>query len=386
VTPERREQVFESLTHVGEAWSGARVRQGRLAMRRKRAQRRALRGGGAALGAMAALLLAFTHASPSPSVATTRAKEPAEPVVDDLADGALLLADGSSAEPLRAETALAVAEDGADRVQIDLLDGAARFDVVPDPRRVFSVDARGVRIDVLGTSFDVSIDERRVFVRVLRGHVRVTWRRGRRDLLADQSGIFPIDDVAWAGAAADAPPDEAAASVDEARTTAPEAPGEGARELSPRAAPREDWRGLARRGDYESAYRASREQDVGTTIEDLLLAADAARLSGHPREALPYLERAVALHARDARAHLAAFTLGRVHLQLGDASEAARAFAEAQRLDRRGLLVEQALAREVEAWSRAGRADLARARARSYIQRFPDGRYADRVRRFATPP
>jgi cytochrome c-type biogenesis protein CcmH/NrfG len=101
---------------------------------------------------------------------------------------------------------------------------------------------------------------------------------------------------------------------------------------------------------------------------------------------VPYLERAVHLHAADPRAHLAAFTLGRVHLALGDASAAARAFADAQRLDGRGILQEQALAREVEAWSRAGREDLAQARARTYIQRFPEGRYADRVRRFGTSP
>ncbi len=406
MTPERREKVFEALTHVGEEWTATRVAQGRLGLARKRRQRRAVRGAVAVAGAAALLALAVVD-RPSVAPIAVAPTAPASVPTEDLADGALLLADGSSAEPLRPETAMAVEEDSSERVRVDLIDGATRFDVVPDPHRVFSVDAHGVIIEVLGTSFDVAIDERRVFVRVLRGHVRVTWRRGRRDLVKDQSGIFPIDDASWAarsdalarpgestsmGARFDAGsgggvPAEAAPSPAGPVAAATPAASGRAPEARPVDAPaHEDWRGLARRGQYESAYRASLEQPVGTSIEDLLLAADAARLSGHPREALPYLERAVALHGQDSRAHLAAFTLGRVRLALGDASGAARAFAEAQRLDSHGLLVEQALAREVEAWARAGREDLARTRADAYIQRFPEGRHAERVRRFGTSP
>jgi RNA polymerase sigma factor (sigma-70 family) len=47
-----------------------------------------------------------------------------------------------------------------------------------------------------------------------------------------------------------------------------------------------------------------------------------------------------------------------------------------------GPLAEDALAREVEAWSRCGEVEIARARATTYSQRYPRGRRAQMVRRF----
>ena len=66
---------------------------------------------------------------------------------------------------------------------------------------------------------------------------------------------------------------------------------------------------------------------VGSSAEDLMLAADAARLSNHPEQAVGYLRRVTSEHARDSRAPLSAFTLGRVLLsQLSRPGEAAEAF------------------------------------------------------------
>jgi transmembrane sensor len=116
--------------------------------------------------------------------------------------------------------------------------------------------------------------------------------------------------------------------------------------------------------------------------EDLLLAADAARLGGNPALAVAPLEKLLARYSFDARAPLAAFTLGRTLLdQLGRPREAAQAFATARRLDSSGALAQDALAREVESWSRAGESSLARARAEQYLARYPDGRRAPAVRR-----
>ena len=71
---------------------------------------------------------------------------------------------------------------------------------------------------------------------------------------------------------------------------------------------------------------------------------------------------------------MAAFTLGRLKLEeLGKPSEAARAFEEARRLAPKGPLAEDALAREVEAWVKAGEADKASAAATEYKKRYPRG-------------
>jgi transmembrane sensor len=114
---------------------------------------------------------------------------------------------------------------------------------------------------------------------------------------------------------------------------------------------------------------------------DLLFAADVARLSGHPELAVTRLERVIRAHQGDSRAPLAAFTLGRTLLDgLGRPREAAEAFARVRRLAPGGALSQDALAREVESWSRAGEAALARKRALDYLRAFPSGRREKAVR------
>ncbi|HXI59632.1 MAG TPA: hypothetical protein VNO55_26370 [Polyangia bacterium] len=144
------------------------------------------------------------------------------------------------------------------------------------------------------------------------------------------------------------------------------------------------WRPLAERGRYEAAHRALKKAGpdaVRDETADLLLAADAALLGGYPADSLPYLERVVRTHANDPRAALASFTLGRVLLdELGRPWEAADAFARARAAG--GPLAEDALAREVEATSRAGDTVRSRELARGYQYLYPYGRRAKAVSRF----
>ena len=67
--------------------------------------------------------------------------------------------------------------------------------------------------------------------------------------------------------------------------------------------------------------------------------------------------------------------------QLGRPHEAAQAFATAQRLAPGGALAQDALAREVESWSKAGETAFARARAEEFVRRYPNSRRAKVVRR-----
>jgi transmembrane sensor len=121
---------------------------------------------------------------------------------------------------------------------------------------------------------------------------------------------------------------------------------------------------------------------VTNSAEDLMLAADAARLSGHPERAPEYLRRITTEHRRDSRAPLAAFTLGRILLtQLGDPAEAQRAFALTRELAPGGALAEDALAREVESAERSGQRARAQALADEYSKRYPAGKRLDAVRR-----
>ena len=122
------------------------------------------------------------------------------------------------------------------------------------------------------------------------------------------------------------------------------------------------------------ATRVVRTAVDAPDVEALMRSADAARRAGHPAQALPYLRRLLRDHPADARAPLAAFTLGRILLaELDRPAEAADAFALSRRLAPGGPMASHALAREVEAAARSGDAARARRLAETYVANYPAG-------------
>jgi transmembrane sensor len=298
------------------------------------------------------------------------------------ASPSLRLPDGSLVfflEPNTEVTRVAIDET---HVDLELSRGSARFEVSHRPARSFVVATEDVKVTVVGTQFVVTHGDETVAVDVLEGRVQVEAGDETRLLSAGEHARF----AAHTPRAPEPEPEpEAEPEVTSPTETSPgarpERPADRAVERpSPRAA---SWRVLAEEGRFDEAYEALAEaDDVRTTdVGDLMLAADAARLSGHSNEAVGYLRQVVDEHASDSRAPLAAFTLGRVLLRSRPA-EAAEAFAQTSRLDPDSSLAQDAMAREVEAWHRAGRQERARALAETYVARFPSGVRIDAVRRF----
>jgi transmembrane sensor len=300
---------------------------------------------------------------------------PGEEVARTEIEGAVELADGSIAIPVGRGASVKLMEERADLARVSLERGAARFDVTRAEERTFRVEAGPVSVEVLGTSFVVARGEpgegERVRVEVVRGRVGVRWQDGEAVLAAGDEGLYPP----VRPAAAATPDPEPEPNVEPATTAA--APPATA-SSSPA------WRTLARDGDYEAAWtalEAAGEDAVRDETAELLLAADVARLTHHPEASVSPLRRITERHRGDPRAGLAAFTLGRVLLEeLGRPREAALTFADARALDANGSLAEDALAREVESWARAGDAARAEERAREYVAQYPEGRRLRSVR------
>lgn len=296
-------------------------------------------------------------APPAPPAPTPAIEEPAAP------SGVLSLGDGSVVTPLGKDSRLLARAVSETDVVVAVTGSGARFDV-PDRRaRRFHAELGALALETHGAAFRVRVTRRQIEVVAERGEVRARAGGTRQMVAAGETRTFPV-------AAPEGAPDER------------DEHGEPDEPVAP--APGSSWRDDAHRGDYAAAWLAFERAGAPLDgMEDLLLAGDVARLSGHPAAAVAQLSRAVALHPADPRAPLAAFTLGRVHLEdLGAPREAAHAFARARELSPGGPLSEDALAREVEAWSRAGETELSRAQARSYLERYPQGRRVHAVRRF----
>ena len=287
-------------------------------------------------------------------------------------------------------------EPGLESVALE--QGGAWFNVERKPSRVFRVSAGPVDVDVLGTRFLVERKDKRVHVAVDHGRVRVRWPQGSRELTAGQSAWFPPapepPPTPLPTAPVPEPEPQPPPIVDppapvqpsehhpvRPRQPLPEPPN--ARPQPPELP--KSWQQLAQEGDFNRAWEEL-ERDRMSLRDDpaeLLLVADVARLSRHAEMALPPLSQVVERHPGDPRAPLAAFTLGRVLLEeLGRPREAAAAFAQARALSPSAPLAEDALAREVEAYSRAGDTARARTLAEEFMRLYPSGQRLRAVRHF----
>jgi transmembrane sensor len=269
---------------------------------------------------------------------------------------------------------------GAD-LEVDLLGGAARFEVAHRSGHHFRVHVGTVTVEVVGTSFEVRPGARDVAVTVARGRVHVT--APGRDAYLDSGMAARFMSDAPRGAAPGTPQ-----GIDPTEKDASPPKEQASPRVTPLAA--SAWARAAERKDYSGAYRLLSHVGIGTVRDDpaeLFLAADVARLSGHPDQALLPLRRLLEGHARDPRAPYAAFILGRVLLEeLHQPHDAALAFARVRELNPATPLASDALAREVLAWARAGDNEQARQRADEYVRAYPNGARLREIRRFANTP
>jgi transmembrane sensor len=362
---ERR--LSEGPLRVAPLWSAEqteRLPQRLLVARRRRALVRAAAAASACVAVAAGLWLFSPKGPPLGDGGAALASAPVAPAGRDFT-----LPDGSQVSLLGVGSRVEVVEQTAELVRTRLGAGSARFDVSHDPARVFEVESGEVKVRVLGTAFSLTRDGSFTRVLVERGSVRVAWAGGQAFLSAGQGGLYPPAAGNAEGAGA-APLASAEPLADLATTVAEEA---------------SSWRKLAKRGAYLDAYKAlgpAASKSVRDEPSDLMLAADVARLSRHPGEATRWLSRVSDGFPRDKRAPLAAFTLGRVLLEdLGQPARAADAFRRAQQLSPRGPLASDALAREVEAAQRAGQGERARQVARKYVELYPEGPHAQRLRK-----
>lgn len=373
-------------------WSDARLERNLVNLHRRRRRRIVAKSVGGAVGMLvvavfAARMWTAGDASPAPSLAA-RVEQPTAlprptstrtPDAEPAQERGIALPDGSRLTLIEADSRWSLVSSSSELLHVALHGGAVDFDVTHGLPRLFRVSAGHVIVEVLGTSFTVSVRDETVRVAVNRGRVRVSGKDVLRDLGAGESATFVESSTRERTPPSPRAPAEPGPTAERSASSDPP--------QSTRRDPGDDsgWRALAQAGEFDAAYEVMRrETDIADAPEDHLLAADVARLSGHPEEALDHLGRVVSDHPQDPRAPLAAFTLGRVLLvQLGRAREAADAFRQARSMAPEGSLAEDALAREVEASAQAALHDRARVLAVEYIARYPAGRWLKSVRSVA---
>lgn len=259
-------------------------------------------------------------------------------------------ADGSSIR-LAAGTQVDVLKNTGKALVLVMERGRARYFVKPGGPRRWSVETGWLTVDVVGTEFTVERSTERVSVDVAHGIVRVRGDRvpgGMQRLTAGQRMVV--------AATAEQP-----VSL---KGVAPRAP------LAPPAPPAVR---AVKKPKRQAAAALAKPRSAAT----LFAAADDARRAGRIEDAVKILRQILAEHGADPLAGTAAFTLGRLLLERKNAPRAAAAMFElALKKGLPAALSESALARIVEAHRQAGDIATARAAARRYLERYPQGVHA----------
>jgi len=303
-------------------------------------------------------------------------------------------ADGSEVQPEEGGQ-VHVSEAGKDRIRVELAKGKARFVITPNKARSFEVEAQDVTVRVLGTVFEVERVDGEVSVIVEEGRVQVTGphgelilTRGERAKVPERANVAGRDDSGTlaegrddSGTLAEGRDDSGtlAEGRDDSGTLAAER-DRPVRKRKPKAR-KPDWRRLYEDRKFAEAADALVPPERLRRVDDLMDAAEIMRIARRPERALAYLERVRKTSRKDPRVPMADFTRARMLLgELGRPAKAAKIFRDIHRQHPSSSFAEQSLAREVEAWAKAGERGKARDAAEQYMAQYPSGKYTKIVK------
>lgn len=256
-----------------------------------------------------------------------------------------LFADGSRVRVAQAGR-VRVLPQGVSETRLEVVAGRAAFEIQKQQRRAFIAVARGVEVRVVGTRFEVELEQTgepwRVRVSVVEGVVEVKQN-----------------------AAA------AAVRLVAGQTLELNAPAEAGPERNKPAAPLLG----------ASSVPAARVIAGGPDAASLFQLAGAARAAGRARDAAQYYEALLSRFPSDERAGVAALELGRLRMDAEHNPLAAlSALRTAVQTAPNEGLREDASARLVEALGAMNHGDECRAARSQYLVRYPKGVHAAAVR------
>lgn len=314
---------------------------------------------------VATLALVAVRARPAPPPPGT-----APTLTEALAVGSTLPAPGTvrfaegARVTLSSGTTLHLAGRTLDAMDLRLWAGHASFEVVPGGRRRWSIDCGLARVTVVGTGFDLDLDEARLRVAVRHGAVRV-----------EGSTVEGGARTVGAGEALDVPARRDDPAVPQAPAPLLDAGGlASTRPSTPRRLPSPAVRApidASMEPPPDVAVRAAPSVDPA---EELWQRADGARRAQRHADAATLLAELVDRYPASARAPMAAFVMGRDHLRvLRRPMAAAAAYARALELGLAEGLREEAWLGLVESrWQSGDRAGALDA-ARRYRTAYPRG-------------
>ena len=294
-------------------------------------------------------------------------------------DRRIPLSDGSTIT-LAPGASLEVKDNDPTRFLTLLHRGWVRYNIIPGHTRTWEVDTRLCRIIVLGTQFTVNRTPSSVHIAVHRGTVAVYPPTGDQILATLTAGKTYTLRVPRLHVPSHLAPRPPFADKTDAHSPEPEFVRDRRKKHTGADEPGSNH-------DARPHTQITRLAGLGASddVNALLNKVDEARLRNMPQKATTLLERILREHPDDPAVSLAALTLGKIRLDtLHRPREAALAFKQAATSKRLPTpLREQAYARCVEAFRRAGDVASAQKMSELYRRRFPNGKWIPWIERWS---
>ena len=249
-----------------------------------------------------------------------------------------------------------------------LAQGQLKLDVVPTGRR-WAVDAGFARVEVLGTRFSVERTKDAVEVRVDRGVVLVTSALLQEGWVKLEAGKHVVVRRQAPKAKQVEPPPEPPVQPESLEQLPQPSKPAPVRPAAPKAVSKPP----------QPPKPPKPAEPLVAPAARLMAQADAHRALGASEKAIERLLVLIQQHPDAPEAPLAAFTVGRLQLGLGQQAKANAAFERALVLGLPKALEEAALLRLMEGYATTSTAH--RQAAQRYLQRFPQGRAREKAKR-----
>ncbi len=292
------------------------------------------------------------------------------------AEAATLAFSDESVIEVDPDSTVSVAVQGAHRAQARLSQGRLRVKVKHSADTDWRFVAGPHEIRVVGTRFDVEWQPQAGRFSLVMHEGRVLLTGGERPAATLSAGqivvIEPPPSKAEALAAKSSAPASAAGSTPEPARSVPAARSVEA-----------SWPALVARGDFAEVVRAAERLGISTVLRErdaaeLRALAQAARYTGQSALAVRTWKALRSRFSGDARAQ-AAFFLGRTYEAEGKTALAIQSYDDYLGESPSGVYAAEALGRKLAMLARLDDA-RARAVAREYLRRFPQGSYARTAR------
>lgn len=298
-----------------------------------------------------------------------------------------------------------VASTNANGASLQIESGTIHAHVVHRPDTKWHFAAGPYDVHVTGTEFQLSWDPAGVLQIVMQsGSVVVTGPGAEPGVVVRDRQRFTSEEHSRLESSANpaaappirsgqsAPPTPGAQSGMEPAAPPASAPAirSAARKVEPPTAASPSLRRLVSQGDYKKALDLARQRGVDSilssgNVDDVSALADAARYTGHGALARRALLKLRSRFPSTTRGVSAAFLLGRMADDGGDAATALTWYDTYLKEAPSGGLAAEALGRRMLALEHLGNATQSQDAAHEYLKRFPNGPYAGVAREILNP-